>query len=252
MVVGLDRFRSHFAGFTDRYVLIGGTAASVAMEREGLEFRATKDLDVVLCVEALDGVFARAFWEFVRQGRYGVCMGSTGRPRFYRFEKPQEPGYPVLLELFSRHPDVLDLPEAATLTPLSIEPSVTSLSAILIDDTCYAWVMAGRIVVNGLSVIPAEILIPLKAKAYRDLAQRRERGEAVDRRDVAKHSNDIYRLFRIVTRERIPALPTLLKVDLSSALDQMVKTPASMKDFGIRGLTQGQVIDQIRDLFGLG
>ena len=54
MVIGLDRFKEHFAGYADRYVLIGGTASSLSMEELGSEFRATKDLDLVLCVETLD------------------------------------------------------------------------------------------------------------------------------------------------------------------------------------------------------
>lgn len=54
MVRGLDVFRRHFADFTDRYVLIGGVAATLAMEEAGLDFRATKDLDLVLIIEALD------------------------------------------------------------------------------------------------------------------------------------------------------------------------------------------------------
>ena len=37
MVKGPDLFRQHFAGYADRYVLIGGTAASLAMEDAGLE-----------------------------------------------------------------------------------------------------------------------------------------------------------------------------------------------------------------------
>ncbi len=45
MVKGLDLFREHFAEHTDQYVLIGGTAATLAMEVAGLEFRATKDLE---------------------------------------------------------------------------------------------------------------------------------------------------------------------------------------------------------------
>ena len=32
MVRGLDLFRSHFPGFEDQYVLIGGTACYLAME----------------------------------------------------------------------------------------------------------------------------------------------------------------------------------------------------------------------------
>jgi len=42
------------------------------MEEAGLGFRATKDLDIVLSVETLDVSFVRAFWEFVRTGKYHV------------------------------------------------------------------------------------------------------------------------------------------------------------------------------------
>ena len=68
MVKGLELFRRHFAGFSDQYVLIGGTAATLTMEGAGLEFRATKDLDIVLHVEALTSAFGTAFWRFVDQG----------------------------------------------------------------------------------------------------------------------------------------------------------------------------------------
>lgn len=57
MVKGLDIFRAWFADHADQYILIGGMAASLAMEEAGLDFRATKDLDVVLHVEALTPAF---------------------------------------------------------------------------------------------------------------------------------------------------------------------------------------------------
>jgi hypothetical protein len=53
VVNGLEVFREHFAGLGDQYVLIGGTAATLAMADAGLELRATKDLDIVLHIEAL-------------------------------------------------------------------------------------------------------------------------------------------------------------------------------------------------------
>ena len=62
MVKGLDLFRKFFASYSSQYVLIGGTAASLAMEEAGLEFRSTKDLDIVLYMEALNPEFGRAFW----------------------------------------------------------------------------------------------------------------------------------------------------------------------------------------------
>ncbi len=70
MVKGLDVFRERFRGFAGRYMLIGAAACDLAMGQAGLEFRATKDLDIVLCVEALDTAFVDAFWEFVREGGY--------------------------------------------------------------------------------------------------------------------------------------------------------------------------------------
>lgn len=64
MVKGLDVFRDHFAGHADQFVLIGGTAATLAMEDAGLAFRATKDLDIVLHIEALTPDFGVTFWSF--------------------------------------------------------------------------------------------------------------------------------------------------------------------------------------------
>ncbi len=60
MVRGLEIFQERFAACVDQYVLIGGTAASLTMEEAGLEFRATKDLDIVLHVEALTPAFGEA------------------------------------------------------------------------------------------------------------------------------------------------------------------------------------------------
>ena len=48
MVKGLDVFQEHFAAHSSQFILIGGTAATLTMEQAGLDFRATKDLDIVL------------------------------------------------------------------------------------------------------------------------------------------------------------------------------------------------------------
>jgi predicted nucleotidyltransferase len=68
MVKGLEVFRDYFREYSDRSILIGGTACDLAMEEAGVAFRATQDLDIVLCVEALDKEFVKAFWAFVRAG----------------------------------------------------------------------------------------------------------------------------------------------------------------------------------------
>jgi formylmethanofuran dehydrogenase subunit E len=70
MVTGLPVFHGHFAGYENHYVLIGGTAATLAMAEAGLEFRATKDLDIVLHMEAFTAAFGAAIWAFVERGAY--------------------------------------------------------------------------------------------------------------------------------------------------------------------------------------
>ena len=107
MVKGLDYFEKHFAPYADKYVLIGGTACTLAMKDAGLDFRATRDLDIVLHVEALDIEFVRAFWNFIKSGGYQNRQQSTGKEIFYRFFSPSNTEFPSMLELFSRAPDTV-------------------------------------------------------------------------------------------------------------------------------------------------
>ena len=83
MVKGLELFREHFKALADRYVLIGGTACDLIMNEAGLQFRATKDLDIVLCIESVDVSFAQAFWAFVSGGGYQI-QESAGERKFNR------------------------------------------------------------------------------------------------------------------------------------------------------------------------
>lgn len=61
MVKGLTIFRERFREYSDQYLLIGGTACDLAMTEAGLEFRATKDLDIVLCIEVLNTAFVEVY-----------------------------------------------------------------------------------------------------------------------------------------------------------------------------------------------
>lgn len=54
MVRGFESFREWFRGYEEQYAIIGGTACDLLMMDEGLDFRATKDIDLVLIIEALN------------------------------------------------------------------------------------------------------------------------------------------------------------------------------------------------------
>jgi hypothetical protein len=117
MVRGIQRFQEHFKDHVHQYVLIGGAACDLIMQEAALPFRATKDLDIVLCVEVLDKAFGEAFWEFIRAGKYKIQQRSSGEKRYYRFMEPEEDDYPWMLELFSRKPEAFPLVAGSHLTP---------------------------------------------------------------------------------------------------------------------------------------
>lgn len=220
MVKGIDLFREHFSELSEQYVLIGGTAATLAMADAGLEFRATKDLDIVLHIEALTPEFGAAFWSFVEKGGYEIRQASaTGKPILYRFQKPRSAGFPAMLELFCRAPEGIPLTEGARLTPIPFEEAVASLSAILLDDEYYAFIIAGRRNIDGLPWIGAEQLIPLKARAWLDLSSRKAAGDRVDSKDIRKHGNDVIRLAQLLAPEMQVALGQRIAGDLDSFLD---------------------------------
>jgi hypothetical protein len=220
MVRGLEVFREYFAVHADQFVLIGGTAATLAMEEAGLEFRATKDLDIVLHIEALSLAFGEVFWSFIEAGRYAIRQASdTGKPVFYRFQKPVDERFPAMLELFCRAPDGIKLAEGSHLTPIPIDEAVASLSAILLDDAYYEFILAGRREADGLPWVGEDRLIPLKASAWLDLGERQAKGERVDTRDIRKHANDVLRLSQLLAPEvRIPVAARIAE-DLIRFLD---------------------------------
>lgn len=190
------------------------------MADAGLDFRATKDLDIVLHVEALTAAFGEAFWAFVEAGGYAVrAVSGTRRPVFYRFQKPTDARFPATLELFARSPEALVAPPAHRCTRIAIDDTVSSLSALLLDDDYYAFVLDGRRRVDGLVWVAEDRLIPLKACAWLDLTRRRAAGEAVDARDVRKHLNDVLRLSRLLSPVARISLPPRIATDLARFLD---------------------------------
>lgn len=144
MVTGIDSFKEWFKGFEEQYVIIGGTACDVLMTEEGMDFRATKDIDLVLIVEAISADFGKTFWEYVKAAGYRNCNKSSGVPQFYRFSHPVSKQYPVMVELFTRRLDAIPLPKDAVLTPLPMEDDISSLSAILLDDDYYTFLKAEK------------------------------------------------------------------------------------------------------------
>ena len=66
---------------------IGGVALVAVMQEVYLQVRATKDLDVMLIVEALPPAFGQRLWEYIEAGGYEMRQRSDGHPVFYHFRQ---------------------------------------------------------------------------------------------------------------------------------------------------------------------
>lgn len=251
MVQGIESFKEWFSGYEEHYAIIGGTACDLLMAEEGLEFRATKDIDLVLIVEAMDSLFGNRFWEYVIAAGYEHRNKSTGNPQFYRFSKPSSHDYPELIELFSRKPDTILLPENAVLSPLPMEDSISSLSAILLDADYYEFLKQGRIPVQDVTILDAVHLIPFKAKAWLDLSDRKKAGEPVDSRDIKKHKNDIFRLAQLLShdQEKLSDLPDAINADMQHFIEKMASDTIDLKQLGIRGQTKESILDELLRIY---
>jgi hypothetical protein len=214
MVRGIEKFKEYFAGYEDNYIVIGGTACDILEENAGQQPRATKDIDIILIVEALTADFVKRFWEFVKAGQYEMRQRGSGKHEYFRFLKPQAADFPFQIEIFARKPDVLEVAEGTRLTPIPTDENLSSLSAILMNDDYYHFTMEHSIIENGIRLANIESLIILKAKAFIDLSSRKASGEAIDEKSIRKHKNDIFRLATMLTETDIFTLPIDMQNDI--------------------------------------
>jgi hypothetical protein len=254
MVKGLNKFRDFFKEYSKNYLLIGGAACDRQLENAGLDFRATKDLDIILVVEAYSADFVEKFWKFIKEGNYEIQEKSSGEKIYYRFKKPADDTFPWQLELFSRKPEIT-LGDDARLTPLPVEEDISSLSAILLDDEYYNFTLEHAEVIDDVSIASTASLICLKASANLDLKKRKENGKNVDSKSIKKHRNDIIRLAATLADENIKDLPDRLKRDLKDVISGFKKDPpdtaAVGKDLGINDLNLDAIIEQLEKTFHL-
>ncbi|MGD1006896.1 MAG: hypothetical protein ABR980_06680 [Ignavibacteriaceae bacterium] len=254
MVNGLNKFKEFFKNYTANYLLIGGAACDRQIENAGLDFRATKDLDIVLIIEAYSAAFIEKFWEFINQGSYEIQEKSSGEKIYYRFKKPEDESFPFQLELFARNPGIV--PDSKShLTPIAIDEYLTSLSAILLNDDYYNFTIKHSQVIEDLHLASAGALICLKVSAYLDLKTRRDKGEQIDGKDIKKHKNDIIRLAAILADEDIGDLPKQLEKDLKKIIADLTNDPPDIfaigKNLGAPNLNLNELIEQLEKTFHL-
>ncbi len=252
MVKGLDKFKEYFAGFSDNYVIIGGTACDIHMENAAFYPRATRDIDVILVVEALNTDFVSLFWKFIQDGQYKRQEKNADKRKYYRFLEPIDTAFPYQIELFSRTPDNIKLQEPAHLTPIPADDEHSSLSAILLNEEYYRYMLDHSFVEQEVRLANLESLICLKAKAYLDIKQRISEGGEGDARHLRKHKNDIFKLAVMLPTASIFRLPDDIKADLTIFLETIkeeLPDKTIYKNMGFAALDSKAVFEQLKKTF---
>ena len=216
MVRGIEKFKEYFAGYEGNYIIIGGTACDILEENAGQQPRATKDIDIILIVEALTTDFVIRFWEFILAGQYETRQRGNGKHEYFRFLKPKTVNFPFQIEIFARKPDILEITENIRLTPIPIDEDLSSLSAILMNDDYYYFTLEHSIIEDGIRLANIESLIVLKAKAFIDLSERKTTGETIDEKNIRKHKNDVFRLATMLTEMDSFTLSTDVQNDIEN------------------------------------
>lgn len=209
MVRGVDKFKEYFKNYTGQYTFIGGTACDIILGNLGEDFRATKDLDMVLILEELSEEFASVFILFIEDGGYEHIHKGT------------------------------------RLGPIHISDEAISLSAILLDDEYYEILKNGVTVVDDVSVLDLEHIVLFKMKAWLDLSERKENGEPIDSKNIKKHKNDIFRLIASIDRNSRLPISGHVRQDAEIFMAKAKTEPIDIRNLDIKNVTYDEILNAI-------
>jgi len=221
---GFDHFCNYLKGFENQYVIIGGGAASILMDDQQLEFRATKDVDLVVLTRSNE--LNTRILAYIKDGNYEEKGATDSKPKYYRFTKPQSLECPKMIEIFTRNELGLELEKGQHIIPIQ-NKDAERLSAILLDNE-YFGLIRGNLVTSasGIPLINSIANICLKARAHRELFARKENGDTgVDQADIQKHLKDIWRLAVTLTGNEKVKLSATPATDIENAIRKLEALP---------------------------
>lgn len=245
MVVGFEKFKEAFKGFEDCYTIIGGTACDILMNDADLDFRATKDIDMILILENKYVEFTKVFWNFIKDGKYKCGWKNNPNTHFYRFTVPQA-GYPAQIELFSRNNTSFKIDNE--IIPIHINEDVSSLSAILLNDDFYNFMLQGRLTIDGVPILMAEYIIPFKMYAWLNLKDKKATGNHVNDKDLRKHKNDVFRLLQITKTDVAINITGEVKSAVATFLKEIENEELDLKQLPY---TKKEALEIIGNLYGI-
>ncbi|MDD3477368.1 MAG: hypothetical protein PHP32_00620 [Candidatus Izemoplasmatales bacterium] len=251
MIQGLQNFIDYFRDDYDKYILIGGAATILTLSALGSSRRkGTKDLDLVFVVEVIDSRFLDKFMDYVQNGGY-TAKASQGKSQFFRFENPINETFPKMIEILSRKPDLFQNVMLSRATKLSVSDEVSSLSALILDDAYYRYIVSHCTLQGEIQVANIECLILLKIRAYNDLKLKKDQGDPqIKREDINKHRNDVFRLAEnLASTDRFDC-PPKMKEDILLFQTNMQSEEVDSRNLHLSG-TKEELMEMILGAFDI-
>lgn len=255
---GIDKIRQYLGKYKRSYVIIGGTACNLNLEDASMRGRATKDIDMIVVCEAITSDYLKSFWNFIKAGGYTTWQAKAednSQRYFYRFVNPTDKTFPSYIELFTRKPDAIYLPENVYIAHISAPEDLSSISAILMDDDYYNYAVSHAVELDGVQVIDRDALIVLKIKAYLNNIRRKESGQSVQSDDIDKHKRDVYRIAHILTPADHFSAPDSIKKDILAFLQKIENDPINTKAISqfmrVPEITQEKFVEILRIAYSL-
>jgi hypothetical protein len=101
-------------------------------------------------------------------------------------------------------------------------------------------------------VVGQEHLIPLKARAWLELKERKVAGHKIDNADISKHRKDVFRLYRIVDPTPLGNVPRMIHADMRRFLTEARNEPIDLKSLGISRSSLDEVLRELGRIYGAG
>ena len=241
---GLSHFEEYFKSFRESYVVVGGFATLMLLEKELEEHgKVTQDIDLVLLTTA-SVEMAQKIKSYVREGEYTIQKGQKDNFSYYRFINPKVENFAKEIEFFAVNDHALVLDEGQRIIPIDPEEGLYSLSAIMLDHEYFEMIKNNVDNSNRVPCTNTLATIMLKISAFYDLKLRGD-----DK--WKKHRRDILKLVLLLTGEENLELKGRMVEDvklfmehLTTLDDKMIKNITSMV-----GIRQSDIYEALSGVF---
>lgn len=218
------------------YFIIGGHATAHNLSLIGLDFRVTRDYDIVIVSEVEDRSFADDLVSLLVEGDYKSRYQSDAKKRrAYRFENPSNDAFPECIEFFVKEGE-----EASSVTKrfekLDITIDNEKISAMVMKSEIYEFAKAHVTEINNLMFADKQGLIALKAYAYFENYKLYLDGK-VHSDSYKKHFRDILHIlsaFYPNEIKQIDDLPPILKDAMIKFVEELKNKNVSTKIYRIK------------------